>query len=141
SLRTAQALKAALQDDTLPKEVQEVLEQGHEAAGRLALAETIIAARVDFSALSRALIALLGSDPRLAAERHLFSCPMAGEYGYWLQREQQIANPYMGQKMLTCGSSESLSEHLKVVAAQPAPGDESGLSADQHLGHAAHPAG
>src|SRR5690606_11672560 len=28
-----------------------------------------------------------------------------------------------------------------VVAAQPAPGDESGLSADQHLGHAAHPAG
>lgn len=124
ALRTAQALKAALQDRALPTPVQEVLEHGQEAAAQLGRADSLAAARVQFSDLSRALIALLGSDARLAAGRQLFSCPMVDGYGYWLQTDQALANPYMGQQMLTCGSSESLSEHLQAAAAEPMAGDE-----------------
>lgn len=35
-------------------------------------------------------------------------CPMAfnGKGGYWLSNEEQIQNPYFGDKMLTCGTVE-----------------------------------
>ena len=35
-------------------------------------------------------------------------CPMAnnGEGGYWLSEQSVIQNPYMGQKMPTCGSTK-----------------------------------
>jgi hypothetical protein len=35
-------------------------------------------------------------------------CPMAeeGKGAYWLSEQPQIKNPYMGKKMLTCGSTK-----------------------------------
>ena len=43
-------------------------------------------------------------------ELFLFRCPMAEEFGFdlWVQEEEDIANPYMGQSMPRCGKSAEL---------------------------------
>ena len=57
-----------------------------------------------FGRLSEPLVTLVRSDARLQRGRHLFNCPMADGYGEWIQNAEQISNPYMGQRMLTCGA-------------------------------------
>ena len=76
------------------------------AADKLAAVdETDLAAlRLAFGELSRPLVALLGSDKKLAANYHTFECPMAEGYKRWIQPNTDLANPYMGQKMLACGT-------------------------------------
>ncbi|MFH5885186.1 efflux RND transporter periplasmic adaptor subunit [Halalkalibaculum sp. DA3122] len=43
---------------------------------------------------------------------YLQYCPMAQDSGgaYWVSAQQEIINPYMGQEMLTCGSTEQTFE-------------------------------
>lgn len=65
-------------------------------------------ARTRFGAISHDLIQLLanhGGKTLFEREVYLFECGMA-KVGYekWLWRTPQIHNPYMGQKMLTCGT-------------------------------------
>lgn len=70
-------------------------------------------ARARFGAISRETVALVRDH---AADRvedgrlHLFRCPMADDYGFdlWLQATAEMANPYMGQRMLACGTAASL---------------------------------
>lgn len=62
------------------------------------------ALRLAFGRLSQPLITLVRGSTRLRRGRHLFECPMAEGYGGWIQNEEQISNPYMGQRMLTCGA-------------------------------------
>lgn len=57
-----------------------------------------------FGRISQPLVTLVRSTPRLRRGRHLFDCPMADGYGEWIQNGEQIENPYMGQRMLTCGA-------------------------------------
>ena len=71
-----------------------------EAAGKLAAASDIKAARAAFGDLSDAMRAMAGegtggTDVRLAY------CPMVKKY--WLQKGTEIANPYYGSAMLRCG--------------------------------------
>ena len=66
-------------------------------------ANNISGIRADFGALSRALVTLLGERPQLAGGRHVFECPMARGYGRWIQPTDDMANPYMGSRMLSCG--------------------------------------
>lgn len=61
------------------------------------------AARNAFGEASRAVVALLAEAPELREGRHVFECPMAKGFKKWVQSDEQLANPYMGQKMLTCG--------------------------------------
>jgi membrane fusion protein, copper/silver efflux system len=70
--------------------------------GREADAE---AARDHFAALSEPLVDLAIADATLRQGWRLFSCPMTRGYDKWLQRPEEIENPYMGQRMLTCGST------------------------------------
>ena len=35
----------------------------------------------------------------------MFACPMVQIYQKWVQREEKMATPYMGKKMLECGSA------------------------------------
>ena len=67
------------------------------AAGDLA------AARTAFGPLSDAVIARVKADGSvdLAAGLKIGFCPMVRKS--WLQREEQIRNPYYGAQMLTCG--------------------------------------
>ncbi len=80
-------------------------QQGAEAASQLATAKDAEAARIPFARLSEALIALAAADPRLQEGWHVFECPMVDGVNQWLQREPKLENPYMGRRMLACGTS------------------------------------
>lgn len=62
------------------------------------------ALRRGFGELSRPVVELISKHPELQRGRHLFECPMAQGYKYWVQTSADTSNPYMGTKMATCGS-------------------------------------
>ena len=62
------------------------------------------ALREGFGNVSRPLVALMRAAPSLQRGFHIFHCPMAQDYGNWIQRSANISNPYMGQRMLQCGA-------------------------------------
>lgn len=104
----ARALEAALETavqgiGSSPSEVSQCLSQAAESARRLGQASDAEAARGPFGELSMYLVALAGSDPRLAEGLHIFKCPMAEGFQKWFQRSPRLENPYMGQRMLECG--------------------------------------
>lgn len=68
-------------------------------AKALAEAPNIEAARKEFVALSKQAVALSEGEPGF----HVGSCPMV-ENGLWVQTDTSVKNPYMGQKMPSCGS-------------------------------------
>lgn len=67
------------------------------------------AVRKQFGEVSKPLIALVTSDVKLQQGRYVFECPMAPGYGKWIQTTAPVANPYMGKRMLECGSKSSWS--------------------------------
>jgi len=71
-------------------------------------AENLQALRVRFGRLSEALKALSGEVPELRPEDLVVaSCPMwTATDGEWIQRGDQVRNPFMGQAMPTCGVIE-----------------------------------
>ena len=73
------------------------------AATALAGAADLKAARDAFGPLSDAVIARVKADgsKEVTADLRLAYCPMVRKS--WLQREEQVRNPYYGSKMLTCG--------------------------------------
>jgi Cu(I)/Ag(I) efflux system membrane fusion protein len=116
--RVAEILKAAAaQTDSSP--VQKELLAGADAAHRVAAVDKLEAARAAFGDLSRTLVLLAACDERLAEGHHVFECPMVEGFNKWLQTNQEIANPYMGPKMLQCGSKSQLPS----------------AAADPHAGH------
>ncbi|WP_174259197.1 efflux RND transporter periplasmic adaptor subunit [Myxococcus xanthus] len=103
-------LKAALQQaaeatqgDGTP--LKAWLQQGADGASHLAAAKDAEAARQHFARVSEALIALAFADPRLQEDWHVFECPMVDGVNQWLQREPKLENPYMGRRMLACGTT------------------------------------
>jgi hypothetical protein len=75
------------------------------AAPKEGAAVDLKAARLAFGELSRGLVALVAADAALQAGRFLFECPMARGYQRWVQTTPQMKNPYMGKRMLECGSA------------------------------------
>jgi hypothetical protein len=72
------------------------------AAKKLGSAAKIDAAREAFGDLSVALVAYSESSKSgLGRGLHLAYCPMADKP--WVQRGEDIKNPYYGSEMLTCG--------------------------------------
>lgn len=78
-----------------------------DGATKLAAAADIKAARSAFGAVSEHLVALLASDKSLATGQHVFECPMVKGYNKWVQPTENLENPYMGKRMLTCGGESS----------------------------------
>ncbi len=67
-------------------------------------AETEIeAARKTYGYVSKALLQLIAAKPDLGEGLTAFRCPMAQDYPKWVQVSDQMANPYMGKRMLQCG--------------------------------------
>lgn len=66
--------------------------------GELAESESLEAAREHFQTLSLLLIERIEEVPGY----YIMSCPMV-ENGYWVQTTEEVANPYMGQRMVRCG--------------------------------------
>jgi Cu(I)/Ag(I) efflux system membrane fusion protein len=61
--------------------------------------------RKSFGEISRAVVALGVENPSLQVGRHVFQCPMAQGYKKWVQTDKKLENPYMGGRMLRCGSA------------------------------------
>lgn len=61
--------------------------------------------RKSFGEISRAVVALGAENPSLQVGRHVFQCPMAQGYKKWVQTDKTLENPYMGGRMLRCGSA------------------------------------
>jgi Cu(I)/Ag(I) efflux system membrane fusion protein len=76
------------------------------AAGELAKTDAgdMPAVRLAFGGVSEKLIAVLEAEPAYAKDLHTFECPMAKGYKLWVQPDPKLENPYMGQKMLSCGT-------------------------------------
>ena len=70
------------------------------AAGKVAGAADIKAARAAFGDLSDAMLALAGGETG-GTDVRIAYCPMAKKS--WLQKGTEIANPYYGSEMLRCG--------------------------------------
>ena len=89
-----------------PEPLRRPLEDVARAADQLARVPSgdLDAARAAFGELSRVLIALLSKDPSLQEGRHVYECPMAEGYKKWVQVSEGTSNPYMGSKMLQCGT-------------------------------------
>ena len=63
------------------------------------------AVRVAYGELARAVVAVIAADPALQAGRFLYECPMARGYKRWVELKPRMENPYMGSRMLECGSA------------------------------------
>jgi Cu(I)/Ag(I) efflux system membrane fusion protein len=77
------------------------------SATKLAAAADLDAARVAFADVSRDVVTLLATDKALAKGQHVFECPMVQGYRKWVQPSDEMANPYMGKKMLACGGEST----------------------------------
>ncbi|MDQ3262711.1 MAG: efflux RND transporter periplasmic adaptor subunit [Myxococcota bacterium] len=112
----AQALAAALAEAQAPLTgtpgTLTLLQGARTAADHLGAAKDLATARTAFGELSRAMLPLSGADPRIAQGWSTFQCPMATGFDRWMQPDDQMANPYMGTRMLKCGTA---------VTAEPAP--------------------
>ena len=62
------------------------------------------ALRRGFGEVSRTAVTLIVADEALADGRYIFRCPMAMGYKKWVQTSDELENPYMGSRMLHCGS-------------------------------------
>lgn len=60
--------------------------------------------RIAYGEVSKHIVALLVASPEAAKDYHLFECPMAKGYKKWAQPDKKLKNPYMGTRMLECGS-------------------------------------
>ena len=61
--------------------------------------------RVAFGQLSRGVVGAIAADPTLQVGRFLYQCPMAKGYQRWVELKPRMENPYMGSRMLECGSA------------------------------------
>jgi len=96
AIAIANAVKAD-KTKTLPSEVAE-------NADALAKAKDLPAARESFKNLSQSLIKYLGQEKVKTGRFEEIFCPMAN--AYWLQTNQNIANPYLGHSMPGCGETK-----------------------------------
>lgn len=77
------------------------------AAKKLAATKDFAAARLAFGDLSKHTITLLTATKQTKGLT-AYSCPMAKGYKKWLQADNDMANPYMGKRMLKCGGKTAL---------------------------------
>ncbi len=83
--------------------------------------DDIEAQRLGFGEVSKATVAMLTAAPVAAKNYHVFECPMAKGYQRWAQSSATLENPYMGTKMLSCGT-EVHDHHKGMQEAGDAPG-------------------
>jgi Cu(I)/Ag(I) efflux system membrane fusion protein len=116
---------------------------GVHAAHSLASSTHLAEARAGFSALSEAIVALGVEEPQLREGWYLFSCPMVEGFNRWIQKAEAIENPYMGSRMLQCGSVEVWAEPAREAprAHEHDPGEISHYTCSMHPSVQAEEAG
>ena len=132
-----QALAAADEHKgEVPEALAEALASARKVAGELAGAGSAKEARPHFAELSRTLVALASSEPRLGEGLYIFECPMTEGYGKWFQPGEKLENPYMGQSMPACGVKSEWSEpehdHAKHDSTPPQSGEVAYYTCPMH---------
>jgi len=94
----ASAIAKSVKADDMKMLSPEVAKQ----AETLAKSKDLKSAREAFKPLSTSLIKYLADNKAGQGTYHEAYCPMVK--ASWLQTEKNIANPYMGKAMLTCGA-------------------------------------
>ncbi|MBF9252205.1 DUF3347 domain-containing protein [Pontibacter sp. 172403-2] len=100
---------ASLQDEQKAF-AEEKTAQIKESAEKIAAASDVDAQRASLEPLSEATFALTKAFDATGQKLYYQRCPMANnnEGGYWLSVNQEIRNPYFGEQMLKCGSTEEV---------------------------------
>lgn len=88
-----------LQAQTAPSEVIE-------AAQKLASSKDLEKQREAFAGLSLKMREFLGDNPGIPQKVYYQYCPM--KKAYWLSLNEEIKNPYYGNKMLGCGTTKEI---------------------------------
>lgn len=79
---------------------EEIINHGNE----LTASEDIDEQRIQFESISEAMIDMMGTFEPVGYEVFQQSCPMVrGGSADWLSRDEEIKNPYHGERMLNCG--------------------------------------
>ncbi|MFY0255539.1 DUF3347 domain-containing protein [Chitinophaga sp. 30R24] len=75
------------------------------AAAKIIAAKDIEEQRAAYSSLSSDFISLVKKSGLNSGELYVDFCPMAmnDKGAYWLSENKEIKNPYLGEKMMTCG--------------------------------------
>jgi Cu(I)/Ag(I) efflux system membrane fusion protein len=138
-LQARDRLNAALREVREVGVLGEELAAWRRAAGRLRLdapITTIDAARIRFERMSEGAIELAERFGPVGEPLHLAHCPMAfdDKGADWLQRGEQINNPYFGAMMLMCGEIRR-SFPAGGAASETSPGQPDSGDADEHEGH------
>ena len=114
-------------------EVAAHLTHSAELATWLGASTDLASARQHFSALSQALFVVAEADPRLQQGWHAFECPMQSGFNRWFQRAPEIANPYMGPRMLACGGGSGWSASAEATPeVEHAPGEIAHYTCSMH---------
>ena len=92
--------------------------------------------RALYGEVSKPVVAMLTAIPEAAKDYHVFECPMAKGYKRWAQADKKIANPYMGTKMLECGSE--VHDHHKGMMDEGHSGMKEGHMDGAKHGHEGH---
>lgn len=79
------------------------------AANELAAAPDLPAMRHAFATLSRGVVLQLDGTQKV----YVYHCPMTTEWGWWVQTQPGMQNPYMGAAMPVCGEGVSLKSAQK----------------------------
>lgn len=116
----------------LPSGLKTELTRAAGAADKLAKEQDVEAARNLFGDVSRAMVALAQTVPSLAEGWTAFECPMAQGYKRWLQPDAQMANPYMGTRMLKCGTTVDLAAEAHAAHGEGDPSEIAWYTCPMH---------
>lgn len=86
----------------------EKLDEVKQSATKIAAADEVSTQRENLELLSEATFSLTKAFGTSDQKLYYQHCPMANKDkgGYWLSTNQEIRNPYFGEQMLNCGSTE-----------------------------------
>jgi LPS O-antigen subunit length determinant protein (WzzB/FepE family) len=109
-LASAQQVNVTLLEGEQKQYAEEKLGQIKESVSKIAESADIESQRTSLEPLSEAVFSLtkaFGASDQTLYYQH---CPMANNNAgaYWVSTDAKIRNPYFGERMLTCGSSEEV---------------------------------
>ena len=109
-LASAQEVNITVLEGEQKQYAEEKLGEIKQSASKIAVSTEIDVQRESLDLLSEATFSLTKAFGASDTTLYYQHCPMANNNAgaYWVSTDAKIRNPYFGEKMLTCGSSEEV---------------------------------
>lgn len=106
----AKAMPVATLTDDAKAYAEEKTQEVITSAEKIAGASDVATQRENLELLSEAVFSMAKAFNAADGELYYQHCPMAldNKGAYWLSSDKDIRNPYFGESMLTCGSTEEV---------------------------------